>query len=564
MVNRIQKLPKEVIERISAGEVIERPVSIFKELVENSLDANAQTISIKIYKGGKEKIIVEDDGDGIFFEDMPNLFIRFSTSKIKMLEDIERISSFGFRGEALSSIAAVSHITIISKPKTATTGGIISSLFGNTQPPKPINCDYGTQITVENIFDNFPARKKFLKSADVECAHIINWFKAFAIANPTVDFYLTKDAQPYYIIKKTTSITERIQSIYGKELINNLEFISFNDGDFNATLYFIRNPNINFESFNYIFVNRRYIKSNQLAYIIRQATTGFLSTESKFSYILFIEIDPTQIDLNVHPAKIEIKFKNLSNICDALVRNLRGYLEKNAIAVNLNPITTPTYNFPQQQLPPQTTKTENSSETPISTEQKTFFKPNAEVIIQLANSYILVENQDHIAIYDQHALSERILLTRLINNILNKNVKVQHFTIPIFCELDSEIIQWLKEKEKLWKECGFEYTIESPTKLKITALPAEFSSLALADLKDCFEKAFISSSKEIDKKEVYYHLLKQFACKNAIKQGEHLERTQMAELVNIAEKEGLYTCIHGRPVKLTLTYDTLYKFFQRT
>lgn len=563
-MGKIFKLPKEIVERISAGEVIERPVSIFKELVENSIDARATTITAKIYKGGKEKIIVEDNGEGISFEDLSNLFVRFSTSKIKNIDDIENIATFGFRGEALASIAAVSHISIISKPQGEKIGGMVKSIFSQASKPVPINCDYGTQIIVTNLFDNFPARKRFLKSIDIEFNHILNWFYAFALSYPAIEFHFFKDDQPYYILKGVNSISERIEALFGKEFVNKTELLNFSDSEYNITIYFNRNTPSNAVNFNYIFVNKRYIKNLQLSYILRQAFTGFLPINNRFSYIIFIETAPTNIDVNVHPAKTEIKFKNFSEISDLIIKNLREYLEKNTVAVNIDWSATPSEQLIKPSFVPQQQSFPESPKQPESFQQKVFIKEQPQLVVQLFNSYILIQHNDHIAIYDQHALSERILLTRLINRILNKEMALQNLSTPLIIELGAEIVDWLKSTVETWKNCGFDFEIISTTRIKINKLPVEFSALSVFDIQHSFERAYLSGQKELDKKELYYHLLKEFACKNAIKQGAILTREEMLQLVETAETEGLYTCIHGRPIKLMLSISTLDKFFGRT
>ncbi len=565
-MGKIFKLSKEIVERISAGEVIERPVSIFKELVENSIDAKADNILIKVYKGGKGKIIVEDNGEGISFDDLSNLFIRFSTSKIKNIDDIEKILTFGFRGEALASIAAISHVAIVSKSKGEEIGGTISATFGEVDKPRRMNCNYGAQVTVTNIFDNFPARKRFLKSADIELNHILNWLHAFALAYPSIDFHFFKDDQPYYILKKVNSVSERIDALYGKEIINNTEFLDFSDNDYNVTIYFNRNTNASGKNFNYIFVNKRYIKNMQLSYILRQAATSFIPVNNKFSYVIFIGTEPSNLDVNVHPAKTEIKFKNFYQISDLIIKNLRGYLEKNVTAVNLEWTPTPSAQLIKPSLIPDETikKQEETQQQINNTQQEMFLNKKDKFITQLFNRYILIQNEDHIALYDQHALSEKILLTQHINRILSKQVESQNLSIPLILDLSDEIIEWLKSTINVWAECGFDFDLHSSTKIKINKLPIQFVGFPLADLRHSFEKAYLSSQKELDKKELYYHLLKEFACKNAVKQGDVLNKEEMLKLVETAEQERLYTCIHGRPVKLILSTSTLDKFFGRT
>lgn len=564
-MGKISKLPKEIVERISAGEVIERPVSIFKELLENSVDAKSDNILIKVYKGGKEKIVVEDNGEGISFDDLSNLFVRFSTSKIRNIDDIEKILTLGFRGEALASIAAVSHINIISKSKSEEIGGTINATFGEIGKAKKINCNYGTQITVTNIFDNFLARKRFLKSADTELNHILNWLHAFAIAYPTINFHFFRDEQPYYILKKVNSVTERIEAIYGKEIINKTEFLDFADNDYNITVYFNRNTNVPSENFNYTFVNKRHIKNMQLSYILRQAVTGFIPTNKRFSYIIFIETKPFNLDINVHPAKTEVKFKNFAQISDLLIKNLRGYLEKNVTAVSLDWTPAPSTQLIKSSLiPDETIKRQEETGQISHSQQKMFLNNENKFIAQLFNRYILIQNEDHIALYDQHALSEKILLTQYINRILNKQTEIQNLSIPLILDISSEIAEWLKSIIDIWAECGFDFDINPPTKIKINKLPIQFAGFSLTDIQHSFERAYLSSQKELDKKELYYHLLKEFACKNAVKQGDVLNKEEMLKLIATAEQEGLYTCIHGRPVKLILSTSTLDKFFGRT
>ena len=319
----IKVLSKETVEKIAAGEVIERPVSVVKELVENSIDAGATNIIIKIYDGGKRKISISDNGSGINREDVNLAFIKHSTSKIENVDDLYRIHTMGFRGEALASIKAISNVTLISKTEDEEIGSKISFFNGNKRIEN-ISTNKGTSIIVEDIFYNIPARKKFLKKDTYESNLINDLLYRLAIANPSIGFKYMNNDKLIFDLFSDQSLYERINSLYGYDTAINMKEVNIESDKFKIRGYISNNLLYRSNKKNQlIYINNRTVKNDAISKVINEAYKSTIPLNRFPVFFLFIDIDPSMLDVNIHPAKTEVKIQDMDELLILLNSNLK-------------------------------------------------------------------------------------------------------------------------------------------------------------------------------------------------------------------------------------------------
>lgn len=319
----IKVLSKETVEKIAAGEVIERPVSVVKELVENSIDAGATNIIIKIYDGGKRKISISDNGSGINREDVNLAFIKHSTSKIENVDDLYRIHTMGFRGEALASIKAISNVTLISKTEDEEIGSKISFFNGNKRIEN-ISTNKGTSIIVENIFYNIPARKKFLKKDTYESNLINDLLYRLAIANPSIGFKYMNNDKLIFDLFSDQSLYERINSLYGYDTAINMKEVNIESDKFKIRGYISNNLLYRSNKKNQLlYINNRTVKNDAISKVINEAYKSTIPLNRFPVFFLFIDIDPSMLDVNIHPAKTEVKIQDMDELLILLNSNLK-------------------------------------------------------------------------------------------------------------------------------------------------------------------------------------------------------------------------------------------------
>ena len=319
----IKVLSKETVEKIAAGEVIERPVSVVKELVENSIDAGATNIIIKIYDGGKRKISITDNGSGINREDVNLAFIKHSTSKIENVDDLYRIHTMGFRGEALASIKAISNVTLISKTEDEEIGSKISFFNGNKRIEN-ISTNKGTSIIVEDIFYNIPARKKFLKKDTYESNLINDLLYRLAIANPSIGFKYMNNDKVIFDLFSDQSLYERINSLYGYDTAINMKEVNIESDKFKIRGYISNNLLYRSNKKNQLlYINNRTVKNDAINKVINEAYKSTIPLNRFPVFFLFIDIDPSMLDVNIHPAKTEVKIQDMDELLVLLNSNLK-------------------------------------------------------------------------------------------------------------------------------------------------------------------------------------------------------------------------------------------------
>lgn len=481
MSDIIKILPVDVSNKIAAGEVVQRPSSVLKELIENSIDADSTKIQIIIKDAGKNLIQVIDNGKGMSKNDMHLSFVKHATSKIVKIEDVFSISSMGFRGEALASIASVSMVEMESVNKKEN-GNYIEIQGGELVSEKESNIQEGTSIKIKSIFYNVPARRAFLKSDFVELRHILDVFHRLAISHPKIEFsFINNEEEIFYL--KPQSLNKRIISIFGEKIRENL--IPINESTQIADISgYVLKPEFSKKSRNnqFIFVNSRYIKSQFISHSISSSYEGLLKDGYHPGYFLFIDIDPSKIDVNVHPNKTEIKFdddQNLYSIINASVKHCLGiYQVSPVLDFDKNPSMDISYNQIKSQ-PVNPSIEINSDFNPFeifndSEEKKVHedfsdFNKDLELevgdnkhlkIFQILNKFIISTNKSSLIIINQNLAHQRILYESFLKSIFDNTINSQKLIFPIELKLSKKQFLLYDKINDDFNSIGFDISIE--------------------------------------------------------------------------------------------------------
>ncbi|MCK4670160.1 MAG: DNA mismatch repair endonuclease MutL [Nanoarchaeota archaeon] len=592
-MGKIQELPIDLINKIAAGEVIERPASVVKELIENSIDAGAQNIIIEVKEGGKSFIRIQDDGSGMSSEDAELAIKKHTTSKIKTSGDLFRISSLGFRGEALASIAAVSRMEMLTKTQLDTEGLELEIENGEIKNKKPAGVPIGTTIKIYGLFYNTPARKKYMKDIPVEFSHIADVVTKYALAYQGIGFRLVHNGKDILFAPKTPDRLGNVVNIYGRELAK--EMIPINKETENFKVRgFIGKPTINRADKSMIitFINHRYIRNQKINAAIVDAYANLLNTGRYPIVILNFEIPKEKIDVNVHPTKIEVRIEKEDIVCFEIKDAIKSELESISLVPKADPAK-----LVQSQIPsslPQTdirnilrnkeallNQMEQFKNRPIDVEQSTqkqltlsekegivitpITVENAayNVIGRIHKTYILVETMNGLRLIDQHAAHERIVYEEVLEKYSKNAVKVQELLQPVQLKLNiAEHVLVKNNKEKL-KEFGFTLDEISGNTLVLRTAP---SILGKQQSPELFMDLVAELKKEKDKKisTITEDILARVACRRAVKAGDILEKVEMSTLVKqLMQCKQPHSCPHGRPTMIDFTIRDLEKSFNR-
>ena len=603
MVQSIKILHDNVINKIAAGEVVERPASVVKELVENSIDAGATDILIDIEQAGRGLIRISDNGSGMSKEDAGIAFERHATSKIAEERDLEAIRTMGFRGEALSSIASVSQIRLLTAERGASSGVMIEIEGGVVKTVSDAAASLGTLLEVSHLFYNTPARLKFLKSPATEFSHILNAVSRQAIAHSSIRFKLTHNKKVVLDLLPTLLMKERAFQLYGSEIVKQvLEFKGGRDSVYVHGL--IGRPAYTRADRTYqeFYVNYRAVKNASLTHALYSAFEGMLMRDRHPIGFVFIEINPSQVDVNVHPAKADIRFRNQTQVHDLVrdvireglrvqgmptgaerVASVPGREEgvKKAIADYLTETTKPgsvnhnMSHFPlfgrrkndlkssvvEDRIEPFIRKEDDAD----LSQQKTFLSEHGMIpLAQIHDSYIIAQYQNGMAVIDQHAAHERVLFEILQDQFADGNITVQNLLIPIQVEPDLSQSALLSEFLPELNRLGFVVEDFGNGAFMIKAIP---SSLLGADYKKLLldildEVAVHGQSGKLD--EIHGKILSLMACHPAIKVHRHLEQQEMETLIKgLFQCRMPHTCPHGRPTMLSFSLNEIKKMFKR-
>lgn len=587
----IRLLSEDLRNKISAGEVVERPASVVKELIENSLDAGATEISIVVESGGHQLIQVTDDGCGMNSEDLPIAFQRYSTSKISQLEDLFKIDTLGFRGEALASIASVSEVNVRSC-SGAGEGTELSITNGDISPLKPAPAVKGTQFTVRNLFFNTPARKKFLKSPRMEFRKIVEMVRRFALAYPEVSFQLISDERNILTLR-SENLEDRIVAVMDPTYRDQLLPVDFSKGDYSIT-GFVGNLNLlrKRPGEQYIFLNRRYIKNRLLNSGVYQAYQALVKRGEFPFFALNLIVPHEQVDINVHPMKIEVRFKDEWRIYHVL---------KSAVKQALAPIlsTIPDFEKPfysqslgfepsgsgfrlpgdranemQEPVPFQAPLEKRTYSTPALERAKTYAsnlasrpepdRTNIDVdnIWQIHSKYIISQIASGLVIIDQHVAHERVLYEEAMAAFEDHPLPAQTLLFPEVMEFSPDQFSVLLDILPYLEKMGFRMREFGPNTVTVEAIPSEMSwGNEKKIIREMLDDYLESQKKYSSFQEA---LAASFACKAAVKAGDVLNKQEMQELVNrLFGTKHPYYCPHGRPIIIQLSMEELDRRFER-
>ncbi|GAB4348867.1 MAG: DNA mismatch repair endonuclease MutL [Candidatus Abyssubacteria bacterium] len=586
---KINILSEDTANKIAAGEVIERPSSIVKELVENSIDAASRKVLVDLEAGGKSLVRVTDDGCGMSYEDALLCLERHATSKISCAADLDAMTTFGFRGEAIPSIAAVSKFEIVTRThdsisgtRVVVDGGIIKSVSETGTPP-------GTQVTVRQLFYNMPARRKFMKSPATELGHVVNMLQRQALAHPHVNFRLTSNGRETLNLPPAASISDRLALIWGHDYANNLVHGSAGTEGLIVSGYFgtpaLTRANRDHQLF---FLNRRPVANRLLSQALAEAYRGIVMSDRLPVAFIFVEIDPHLVDVNVHPAKREVRFADPNGVIATLkeaVRNAFG--RRTTIPVSEPPHAspapspTPSSNTPlfqsiridEGKLPStlpalEQERTAAHSQTyPVARPTADFsaVSPHIRLIGQIFNSYLLCTDEKDLLILDQHALHERILYDQLVQqSALAEQAPTQQMLIPITVELPPDRAEILAAHSELFARIGIELQPFGPRTFAITAVTRAHRETRVCEIvRDGVDELYLGLKLKAPR-EILHRLMTISACKNSIKAGDPLSPQEAEMLI-----EGLKrlaqppTCLHGRPLVLRLTESQIARAFGR-
>jgi len=553
----IRVLAAEVVSKIAAGEVVERPASVVKELIENSLDAGATQIAVEAQGGGVELIKVSDNGAGIPASELELAFHRYATSKIDNLDDLEKISSLGFRGEALPSIAAVAEVEISTQTSSETIGSYLHLRKGEVIHRESRARPQGTTVTVRRLFRYFPARLKFLKSANTENSHIANLVSQYALAFPEVKFNLVLDKRPSLRTTGNGDLREVISAIYGSEVAQRMLKAEQKDGL--AKVSGLTSPpslarsNRNYLSF---FVNRRWVRSPLLTRATEEAYRGLLMDGQHPIAVINISLPTQELDVNIHPAKAQIKFCHEQTVFSSVQKAIEEALAKTPIASSKAvPFSV---SSGQWQSPRMIMDNEPAF---VVAQLPTLELPVLRVLGQLANTYIIAEGPDGLYLIDQHAAHERILYDRISEQWAQKEVEVQGLLQPITIELSPREEETLKSSKEFLTEFGFTIEPFGNRSYLIRAIPALMARANIIEIITALLDNLASKESPNPWEEKIAQYL---ACHGAIRAGQQLSNEEMRELIKQLERtKQPRACPHGRPTMIHLSAHQLEKEFGR-
>ena len=569
----IKVLSPEVAAKIAAGEVVERPAAAVKELLDNSLDAGATQIAIEVQGGGVRLIRVVDNGVGIPPEEADLAFERFATSKVATTDDLESISSLGFRGEALPSIAAVSDVTMVTRSRDELAGTFLNIKDSAILQKTKRGCPPGTTVTVRNLFRSFPARLKFLKSTATENGHIGQIVTQYSLASPEVRFILIIDGRTAFRSPGSGSLREVLAVVYGVE--NAKLMLQVEAGDESEDLLlpqvtgFASPPSLTRATRSYMsfFVNRRWVQSRMLTYALEEAYHGLLMTGRHPIAVINIAMPPQEIDVNVHPAKSEVKFRREREVFGALQKAVRATLLAQAPTPTLDTLHQPqpaSASFTERLSMPeptaQETEVESSPPTQPAAEPDARSLPILRVVGQIANTYIIAEGPDGMYLIDQHAAHERVLFERIRDQRQRRAVEIQGMLQPVPVELTVRQQELLELQAEALAEYGFEIEHFGERTYLVRSVPAMLQgqnvAQSLTELLD-----FLGEGAKTDWGE---EIAISLACHSAVLAGQALSQQEMLDLIRQLEGTSQpNTCPHGRPTTIHLSSAQLEKGFGR-
>ena len=593
-MSRIRLLPETVASQVAAGEVIERPASVIKELIENSIDAGARKIDIFIRRGGISLMRVIDDGCGMDRDDTLLSLERHATSKIRSVSDLEAIATLGFRGEALPSIASVSRFRLTTREPNAVVGTEIVVNGGKIDIVRDGGEAPGTQVEVRSLFYNVPARRKFLRAENTEGRNVEHQLHLQAIGHAGVGFTFARDDRVVFQLPGTATLSDRIRDLYGNELLAQLLSLNGASSSQIKISGLIGQPGLSRQtrSQQLVFVNGRAIESPLITTAIRE---GYHTALMKGQYavtFLFLELDPGAVDVNAHPAKREVRFRDPNSVREAIVRAIQERLARGRVDWQEKfraptATATPTQPVVNLTLRPQAVAPEESDRelphfapTSSAHREQVFGKPvdvepdaatkrdgrqqQFQIIGVLNKLYVLMENADGLVLVDQHAAHERILFEELRRLMEDQGVPSQKLLISQTFELSPRDADWIEQNMSIFQKMGIGIESFGPNTFKIDSLPgflnvtdsAQFMRTVIDNLKSASDR---SSPLRLGEE-----MIAKTVCRHAVKANDPLRYLEVEKLIqDLLDCDLPYCCPHGRPTMIQISHAELEKKFGR-
>ena len=604
----IQLLPDQVINKIAAGEVVERPASVMKELFENALDAGATQVDVEVIRGGRQLLSVTDNGCGMDRDQALLSIERHATSKIRSEADIENIHTLGFRGEALAAISSVSRFSLITRPEEELAGTEVQIAGGKMLSVEDIGCPVGTRIEIRNLFFNVPARRKFLRAEQTELSHIRQLFLVHALAHPAVGMSLKVDERMVYNLPMAGNMEDRIGELYSAGFFGQLLPVDHREGDYTLSGYAgLPQTGRKDRQDQYIFVNNRPAAAPVVYHALNEAYHALIAKGRYPAVFLFIEMDPSLVDVNVHPTKKEVRFRHPNDLRDAIVAALGKTLSPGRetaaeeIPEDGEPITLPTPKpvrpkieiqkqmddllvrpeVVEQQisrkpaepaetppLPRSPSPPDRSEPTPKPAEDK----PAAQspwgwcrIVGKIGGNYVVLETEDGYVLMEPRAAHERVLFERFIRAVRNHNVQKQGLLAPETIELLPADALVVRRHLELLQELGFGVSEFGGDTFILDALPVYVQEGPAEALLIEIARGLEKAGKQRGSRELLQDTIAQMACQTAVRTKDRLSEKEIERLVSdLAETEMPYTSPRGRPTLIYTSFTELDRKFSRT
>jgi DNA mismatch repair protein MutL len=555
MVAKIKILPAEMVDKIAAGEIIERPASVVKELVENSLDADSSVITVEIEEGGKQRITVMDDGEGMTREDALLAIERHATSKVYAEGDLNAIRTLGFRGEALPSIAAVCRLSLVTRTHNELSGTQVLVEGGQIKGVEEIGSPPGTRVDVVDLFYNLPARRKFLRGTRSESAHIIEVITRMALVHSSVGFVLKHNNRILFNLPSTQDERSRVRNIFGKEIASHLLRVEGKEqgGEVQgwATVpTYCRGSSKGI----YIYVNGRYIRDKLVSHAVSEAYRRFIPAKMYPVVILSLSIPLSDVDVNVHPAKMEVRFRRGDEIHRLVSDSLKRVLGHLALDKPHEEVMGVRETVSPYSVPPV-----------ITSDEEVALTPTWQIVGQLKGTYLVVAREDGVMIVDQHAAHERILYERLKAALQGMRAPQQPFLIPQPVEVKREDMELLLGHRAELARVGLALEEFGEKTVAVTSIPSFLQGGDMQSLLEALSEELAERGADDTLEQVVDRACVFLACRGAIKANRRLQDEEVQSLLREWEEAGRpATCPHGRPLFVKWSWRELESWFRRS
>jgi len=580
-MSRVRLLSDILASQVAAGEVIERPASVVKELVENSIDAQAQAIEVMIRRGGISLIRVTDDGTGMDRDDALLCLERHATSKIRTAADLATVGTLGFRGEALPSIASVARFRLATREKEAVAGTEVIVSGGRIETVRDGGEAPGTQVEVRSLFYNLPARRKFLRSENTETRNIEHQLNLQAIAHPSIAFSLVRDERVVFQLPASKTLRERIRDLMGSELLARLLEVEPAQGKLRVS-GFVGQAGVSRASraHQFVFVNGRAVESPVIAAALKEGYhTALMKGQFPVTF-LFVELSPSEVDVNVHPAKREVRFRDPAGVREAVVAAIRRTLESDRSSwqeqfrgpavpeipfVRRAETMMPSNNVAQPNFPVEKRGLAATGDRFSPNEER---RPVAEhqfrILGVLNKLYVLMENAEGLVLVDQHAAHERILFEELRRRMEEKGVPSQRLLLPQVIELTPRDAEWIERNLPTLQKMGLGVEEFGRHTFKLESLPPFLSGTEPAQLLQDVIDSLKSASNSSSPLRLGEEMIAKTVCRHAVKANDLLRQPEVEKLIiDLLECELPYCCPHGRPTMIQISLSELEKKFGR-